>query len=88
MKRLLALWNDEDGFVLSSELVLIATVLVLGSLVGLVSLRNQIVGELSDMSQAIGSIGKREKPDEHRPSGISVSVWPAGAPRQTSGAES
>ena len=49
---------DEAGFVVSSELVLIATMLVLGLLVGLNTLRNSITGELNDVADAIGNINQ------------------------------
>ena len=49
---------DEAGFIVSSELVLIATMLVLGLLVGLNSLRNSITGELTDIADAIGNISQ------------------------------
>ena len=52
------LWNDERGFIISAELVLIATILVIGMIVGLVSLRNQVVQELVDVGQAIGSVSQ------------------------------
>lgn len=49
-------WNrfcrDETGFVVSTELMLIATVLVIGMLVGLVSVRDNLVQELGDLSAA------------------------------------
>ena len=50
------LWNDEAGFVISSELVLIATVLVIGLLVGMVSLRDQVIQELGDVADAISEL--------------------------------
>jgi hypothetical protein len=52
------LWNDEAGFIVSAELVLVATVLVIGLIVGLAVLRNQIVQELVDVGQAIGSMSQ------------------------------
>lgn len=58
MKLLKRLWNDEAGFVVSSELVLIATLLVIGLVVGLTSLRNQVVQELADTGAAIGMISQ------------------------------
>jgi hypothetical protein len=58
MRCLKRLWNDEAGFIISAELVLVATVLVIGMIVGLVSLRNQVVQELVDVGQAIGSISQ------------------------------
>lgn len=51
-------WNDETGFVVSAELVLIATILVIGLIVGLVVLRNQVVQELVDVGQALGSMSQ------------------------------
>ncbi len=51
-------WNDDAGFIISAELVLVATVLVIGLIVGLASLRNQVVQELVDVGQAIGSMSQ------------------------------
>jgi len=51
-------WNDESGFIISAELILIATLLVIGLIVGLTVLRNQVVQELVDVAQAIGSISQ------------------------------
>jgi len=50
------LWNDECGAILSSELVLIATILVIGMIVGLKSVRDSVVTELADVAQAIANI--------------------------------
>ncbi|MCA9084406.1 MAG: hypothetical protein KDA81_10140 [Planctomycetaceae bacterium] len=50
------LWNDENGVILSAELVLIGTILVLGMIVGLVELQCAVVGELSDLGDAIGNL--------------------------------
>ena len=58
MKLLRRLWADEAGFVVSSELVLIATLLVIGLVVGLTSLRNQVVQELGDVAQAIANVNQ------------------------------
>jgi hypothetical protein len=52
------LWKDEAGFIISAELVLVATIVVIGLIVGLVSLRNQVVQELVDVGQAIGSLSQ------------------------------
>lgn len=51
-----SLWNDECGVILSAELVLIATILVLGMIVGLVELQCSIVAELSDLASAFGNL--------------------------------
>ena len=50
--------SDESGFVVSSELVLIATMLVLGLLVGMNTLRNSVTSELNDVADAIGNINQ------------------------------
>lgn len=50
-----ALLNDEAGVIISAELVLIATILVLGMVVGLVELQCAVVGELSDLGDAFGN---------------------------------
>lgn len=47
------LWKDEAAFVVSTDLVLISCILVLGMMVGLVSLRDQVVQELGDVGAAI-----------------------------------
>ena len=52
------LWTDEAGFVISAELVLVATILVIGMIVGLVVIRNQVVQELVDVGEAIGALSQ------------------------------
>lgn len=58
MSLIKKLWSDEAGFVVSSELVLIGTVLVIGVTVGLSTLRDQVVQELADLAISIGSINE------------------------------
>ncbi|MEX0726224.1 MAG: hypothetical protein WEB58_02765 [Planctomycetaceae bacterium] len=59
MKSLVSrIWNDEAGFVVSSELVLIGTILVIGLVAGLTSLRDQVTQELGDLALAIASINQ------------------------------
>lgn len=55
MKMFQQFWNDESGFVVSTELVLIATVLVLGMVVGLTTLRDQVIAELADVAAAFSN---------------------------------
>jgi Flp pilus assembly pilin Flp len=50
------LWNDEAGAVISAEIVLVATILVIGMVVGLKSVRDAVVTELADVAQAIANI--------------------------------
>jgi len=56
MRMLRKAWKDERGFVVSTELVLIATILVIGMIVGLVTVRDAVVQELGDIATAIGNI--------------------------------
>lgn len=51
-------WNDETGFIISAELVLIATILVIGLIVGLSEVQTAIVHELNDFSNAIGALNQ------------------------------
>ena len=50
--------RSEDGFLLSSEALLIGTIAVLGLVVGLVSIRDSVVQELGDFGQAIGLLSQ------------------------------
>lgn len=58
MKTLAKFWSDENGFIVSSELVLIATMLVLGLIVGLSAVRQAISQELADLATAIGRVSQ------------------------------
>ena len=53
-----ALLNDEAGFIVSAELVLIATIGVLSLVVGLSEVAFNINQELEDVGSAIGSINQ------------------------------
>jgi hypothetical protein len=48
----------EEGFLLSTEGLLVATISVLGLLVGLVSVRNAILFELDDFAAAVGALNQ------------------------------
>lgn len=52
------LWHDETGFVITAELILISTLLVLGLIVGMSSVQSAVVGELEDVGSAIGSLNQ------------------------------
>ncbi|MBI3866527.1 MAG: hypothetical protein HY290_31990 [Planctomycetia bacterium] len=51
-------WNDENGFIVSAELVLVATMAVIGLIAGLVEVQFSVVGELNDVGEAIGSLNQ------------------------------
>ncbi|MEZ6043279.1 MAG: branched-chain amino acid aminotransferase [Planctomycetaceae bacterium] len=58
MNLLNALKNDNNGFVVSAELVLVGTILVLGMIVGLTELSFNVNQELEDVGSAIGGINQ------------------------------
>jgi hypothetical protein len=58
MNLIQKLWNDEAGFVVSTELALIATILVIGLVVGLTSIRDQVVQELADIGGMISQLNQ------------------------------
>lgn len=52
------LLNDEAGFIISAELVLVATLLVIGLIVGLSEVQHAVVTELNDVADAIGELNQ------------------------------
>lgn len=55
---ILNLWKDEAGFIVSAELVLIATIGVLSMVVGLTEVASSINQELEDVASAFGAINQ------------------------------
>ena len=49
---------EESGFIVSAELVLVATILVIGMIVGLSEIQHAVVTELNDVADAIGSLNQ------------------------------
>ena len=47
------LWNDEAGAIVSLEIVLVGTILGIGVITGLTSLRDAVITELADLGGAI-----------------------------------
>jgi hypothetical protein len=47
------LWNDDAGYIISTEMLLIFVILVLGLIAGLGNLRMAIVNELTESAQAL-----------------------------------
>jgi hypothetical protein len=50
--------NDEAGFIISAELVLVATLLVIGVIVGLSEVQHAVNAELNDVADSIGSLNQ------------------------------
>ena len=53
-----ALWADERGFIISIELILITTILVLGLIVGMSCLASAVVAEFQDVGWAVRSLNQ------------------------------
>jgi Flp pilus assembly pilin Flp len=51
-------WNDEQGAIISAELVLVMTIVVIGMTVGLSEVAHAVVAELNDVGDAIGSLNQ------------------------------
>ena len=49
---------DENGFILSAELVLVLTIAVLGMVVGLTAVRDAVTQELNDLARAFGAVNQ------------------------------
>jgi hypothetical protein len=52
------LWNDQAGFVVSIELVLISTIAVIGLITGMTAVRDGVVSELSDVAGSVQDINQ------------------------------
>lgn len=75
------LWRDDAGVILSAEIVLVGTILVIGMIVGLVEMQYAVVGELSDVGDAIGNLDQ-----SYTISGITAMKTSGGIKSSTSGA--
>jgi hypothetical protein len=53
-----ALLNDEAGFIISAELILVMTIGVLSTVVGLTAVRDSVAHELNDLSHAFGTVSQ------------------------------
>lgn len=52
------LWNDDAGFIISMELILIATIAVIGLITGLTAVRDAVVAELSDVAGSVQDLNQ------------------------------
>lgn len=53
-----AVWEDEHGAILSTELILVAVIGVVGLVVGLGSIRDSVVSELADVSGSVQELNQ------------------------------
>lgn len=66
MKWFLELWKDEQGAILSAEVVTVGTIAVLGSITGLTVAANAVDGEMKDFAYAIRSLDQSYAINGHR----------------------
>ena len=55
---LLELWQDDAGALIATEWVFVATILVLGSITGLVAVRQAVISELVEFANAVMSLNQ------------------------------
>jgi len=73
--------QDENGVILSAELVIIGSLLVVGMITGLTCLQQSVNGELRDVAGAIGSLDQSYAFSAHRKPGTNgqCCAWTAGS---------
>ena len=48
--------KKQGGFIMTTELVLLVTTMVVGMIVGLVTMRDSVVAEMEDVAEAVGAL--------------------------------
>jgi hypothetical protein len=56
IQRLRALWDDESGLLGSSDYILMATIVVIGAVCGLATMRDAVVQNLGDIAIALATV--------------------------------
>jgi hypothetical protein len=70
--------KKQAGFIVSAELVLVATVLVIGLIVGMVAIRDAVTAEMGDVAEAIGSADQSYFYDGITDTGTNATVGASG----------
>jgi len=59
MRQMLKLWNDDGGSgLVTSEILFIFAILVLGAITGLVAVRQALISELTETAQALMALNQ------------------------------
>ena len=58
LRRYAGVFHDDTGFVITMELVLIVTIVVLGTLVALTAVRDAVVAELTDVARSVQEVNQ------------------------------
>ena len=77
MNVLSRMWNDDAGYIISTEMLLIFVILVLGLIAGWANLRSAIVAEFTESANAILSLNQSFSIDGQY--GCSGNSGPSGA---------
>lgn len=84
MRELLKkLIKDENGMIISSEIVLVGTILVIGSIVGLASLSHAVNNELNDVARACDKSYNNDGYSNNYDAGDYTLTSSAGVPEMT-----
>jgi Flp pilus assembly pilin Flp len=70
------MWKDEAGFVLSAELMLIATIVILATIVGLSEISRAVNSELHDVASAFDAVNQNAEDESEEVSINGVSPRP------------
>jgi Flp pilus assembly pilin Flp len=57
-KLMLKLWSDDQGALIATEWVFVATILVIGLIVGLKAVQSAVLNELEEVAGAIGAVSQ------------------------------
>ena len=55
---MLRMWQDDSGALIATEWVFVATILIIGLVVGLKAVQSAVEGELLDLANAISSLNQ------------------------------
>ena len=58
MRRITSFVNDESGFVISSELMILATLIIGAAIAGGAAIRDSLVLELEDVAESVGAVSQ------------------------------
>lgn len=73
-----AMVKKQGGFVLTTELVMIVTVMVTGMIIGLVTMRDAVTAEMEDVAEAIGHLDQSYAFDGLRNAELTAAVEGSG----------
>ena len=58
LEALKRLWREDAGFLATTDVIFLAAIVVIGTIVGLTSFRDQVVQEFGDLATAVGRLNQ------------------------------